>query len=648
MTGRSVDVLVAGGGPAGSTAARTLSQRGLSVLLVDDGAPANYDVTISGAAFVMSGASTSAARRLDDLELVFGAQRRRTLSAPDLYAYDWRSFREQLLAAAIASGATKIDGRVDQRLRVRAAAGEVFAVDARHVVIATGAAHVCPPGIAVSQRMRGVDLGSGTALHFSTPAVTDTTGRMACARIVPGPDGMCTVTVTALHRPVDLFHATLAEIRDADPRFDSAEPIGPVVSAPVNASFSPDTCVHNGQLLVGGAAGLTNPFTGEGISYATQSGATAATCIADHPDDPIAAAAEYRRRTTAAYVGYFETARHTSRRYHLAWRALGATLHTDGTFFTKARRALILPEGLDRLSGRHRIAVPAADSLLVKAFLANCDAIQIAAVRTEWPFLARLFAASEGEQLRPAVPFLAATLCAGGPPPANAAAIAAGIELASLAMLAFIGAPADPRRPARGVDWACATRVLAGDFLIAVAAKLVAGAGGPRFSWSFAEWLTELIALRTRQLDRADDAAAVELFGSLFEFPCRIGAELAEVPSEAAKTLREYGYECGRAFLFAEDLAALRGKPNRLDTDLAGLLTDRISSFPDLLGNQHLTAAALAGDELRTAAGRAVETAMTKAYDRALDQLAGLPERPAGILRAFAATVRADLTERKR
>jgi geranylgeranyl pyrophosphate synthase len=77
------------------------------------------------------------------------------------------------------------------------------------------------------------------------------------------------------------------------------------------------------------------------------------------------------------------------------------------------------------------------------------------------------------------------------------------------------------------------------------------------------------------------DAAAV--FGALFEFPARLGAVLGESAAPVVQALRDYGNHCGRAFLFAEDALALRGRRTRLDTTLAGMLRSDISALPDLL-----------------------------------------------------------------
>ncbi|MFF8639070.1 FAD-dependent monooxygenase [Streptomyces pilosus] len=54
---------------------------------------------------------------------------------------------------------------------------------------------------------------------------------------------------------------------------------GEWATAPFRLGFSPDRCVADGILLVGDAAGLVNPFTGEGVSYALESGRTAAAVV---------------------------------------------------------------------------------------------------------------------------------------------------------------------------------------------------------------------------------------------------------------------------------------------------------------------------------------------------------------------------------
>src|SRR5262252_10928177 len=70
----------------------------------------------------------------------------------------------------------------------------------------------------------------------------------------------------------------------------------------------------HGLLLTGDAAGLVNPFTGEGIAYALESGQIAAQVITHALARPHAAAAEnvlqtYPAALQDAYGGYYALGR---------------------------------------------------------------------------------------------------------------------------------------------------------------------------------------------------------------------------------------------------------------------------------------------------------------------------------------------------
>ncbi|WP_433021824.1 FAD-dependent monooxygenase [Kribbella sp. CA-294648] len=595
------DVLVIGGGPAGAVAATRLAGMGVSVLLVDSasGFRPPYDVVLSES--TISGLPVELPTRpVNSLRLRFGSRDSRVVPVPELYLCDQAIFRERLLQAAADAGVTVVKGtatlEAGSRLVVQDSDGTTFAPDAAHVVLATGGSGPLtrPPaqqasGFTYSRLVYGSERSPETTLYLSAP--TTPGGTTTSAWVLQGPDDTCTLTITTSNRDrsgEELFAETVAELSAVEPYFAKIRATCPGVGADTNFGFSADTCVDQGRILVGDAAGLTNPFTGEGISSAVQSGTIAANCIAQALDDPAAAASQYRDEVTRTFVGYFETNEHAVRRYQLAWRTMAATLTDDSPFFTKARRAMILPAGLRSVGSRQEIDLNPADSLLVKSFITTCDSLESAAVRTEWPLLVRLLAANEGplaHGLRPAVPFLAAVVAGGSPPPEAAAQVAAGIELATLAILAFVGAPEAPGSPERGIDWARATTVVASDFLLSVAADLVVGVGHPSLPWAFADWVRELTALRIGRLqpDGLLRTPAAELFGALFEFPCRAGAELAGLPLNRSAQLRDHGYHSGKAFLYAEDLRALHARPTRLDTTHDHLLRSRVSALPDLL-----------------------------------------------------------------
>jgi flavin-dependent dehydrogenase len=685
----TTEVLVVGAGPAGAVTALALARQGIDTVLVgDDDAGPGYDVVLSAPAqraLATVGAlgDVPLEPAAVDLRLGLGAGPGRPLADAGAAVCDRRRLTEALRHAAMAAGATFVRGRVanlerDEDEIHHASIVPTGEVVADHVVLATGAGAgvdagagpgpltpaPSPPavGLAVAQRFR---LGTAAAgdrrivLVLPPPATIDPQEQPTCVWLLPGvTEGLCTIGASRLgegYGAEELIVTALDVLHD----LDVGQPVGPLASGPIDSGFVPAQAVHGGRLLIGDAAGLVNPFTGEGLSSALQSGLLAARSIADRLDDPVAAARVYGHRLATTFVGHFETARHAARRYHLAWRVLAATAASDRPLFAKARRAVLMPDGLAGLTADERMDLPAADAALLGPFLVACDEVAITTVRGEWPFLTRLLVAGDVRhaRLRPAVLFFAG-LAAGSrddgvPVPVTHATVGAAIELATLGALAFLGpevpGPED-RIAARTVDWATATTVLAGDFLLSQASRLVAEAA-PEASWSFADWLAELTALRSARLDpvagsagpTGSTGAAADLFAALLEFPARLGGQLGGAPPEVVRALRDAGHHCGRATLYADDVLALRGERTRLDATLRALLESRISTLPDLLDDPTLTADDLTGSAvLHASALSAVVAACRSARQDALGAVAGIPHPAAArILHQFVTTTAA-------
>ncbi|WP_410671105.1 NAD(P)/FAD-dependent oxidoreductase [Amycolatopsis sp. cmx-4-68] len=468
------------------------------------------------------------------------------------------------------------------------------------------------------------------------PPADDPRGRPRCVWLAPGPGGG-TVGASALGavEADDLLTEAIEALAELDPRVRKCVPAGPVVSGPLSCGFSPGSAAGPGGLRAGNAAGLVNPFTGEGLSGAVQSGRLAARAILSAPDDPAAARRAYERLLASAFVGYFETARHAARRYHLAWRVLAAGAGSEHPFHAKGRRAVVLPEGASALAGAEPLDLPPATRVRLLPFLAACDEVCLSLVRGDWPFLARMFTADREEKLllRPAIGFFAALVAGGAPPARGDASVAAAIELATLGALAFLG-PAVTPREVRGVDWESAATVLAGDYLLGQASRLIAEAA-PELAWSFSDWLGELAALRATVVATGVGAEAV--FASLFEFPLRIGAALGGAD---AGPFRVYGAVLGRAFLRTEDVLALRGERTRLDVTLADLFDGRISALPETLPG--LSAGSVSPETVRVAmaAGRRVRAELESACSAVVHPLASQ------VLRAVSEFVTGPLAER--
>lgn len=595
-------------------------------------AGAAHDIMVSDVAagrLADLGVDLSDHPRIAEFELRFPACTR-TITGSAAIVMDAGTLRERLIEAAVRAGA--------EFTREQPDAG------ARHVVVATGATSVSQ-GFACAGRFGGIDIKERILLAPVIPAA-DPRSKPAMVTVLPGGDGTATIWLARLGAapatgPDLLLAEMLAALAQGDSRFDDVHALGPAVSGFLPAGFSPQRLGEARELIVGDAAGLVNPFTGEGLGAALLSGKLAADAITRYPDDPGAARAWYAQQLSAEYVGYFETARHAARRYHLVWRMLEAAASSDHVFLTRARRAVLLPEGTETVSDQ-RVPIEGRDRGLTGPFLFGCDEVQIATLRVQWPFLARLLVSGSGfprHRLRSGLLFLAGLLAEDGTPDVGRATPAAAIELATLGTLAFHGVEQGRPATSRSVDWAGATLVLAGDFLLSQGSRLIAESA-PELSYAFADWLAELSELRAERLGAGTSTAAA-VHASLMEFPARTGALLGGSGSETVATMRGIGNALGEAFACAEDVLALNGQRTRLDAKLVTMVATRTSTIPDVTATSpDLVAAHLADRHFQTIALTATRQACTDALKRARAAIGSVPGPAARrILLAYATAI---------
>ena len=89
------------------------------------------------------------------------------------------------------------------------------------------------------------------------------------------------------------------------PLLKDARPVGPIKGYPLRVDFPESVPLIDGAIAVGEAIGLVNPFTGEGIDYALESGQIAAECILAAHDFTLAGLREYPRRLDERFRRYF-------------------------------------------------------------------------------------------------------------------------------------------------------------------------------------------------------------------------------------------------------------------------------------------------------------------------------------------------------
>ncbi|MFC0007670.1 geranylgeranyl reductase family protein [Micromonospora siamensis] len=304
------DLAVVGGGPAGLSAAHAAARAGVRTLVVERATHPRYKTCGGGLigtslAEVADRIEVPAHDHVDRVSFTRDGRRGFTRQAgePLVAMVRREEFDDRLRAAAIMAGAEVREGVAVRALeedpdgvRLRLAGGEQ--VRARTVVGADGSSGITSRHVGV--RHRQVDLG--LELEVPVPPVEQRRwrGRLlldwgpvpgSYAWVFPKRDRL-TVGVIAARGQGERTRAYLRDFVDRlglsglTPEHDSGH---------LTRCREADSPLRRGRVLVvGDAAGLLEPWSREGISYALRSGRLAGEAVA--ADDPDAYEREVRRR----------------------------------------------------------------------------------------------------------------------------------------------------------------------------------------------------------------------------------------------------------------------------------------------------------------------------------------------------------------
>ena len=353
------DVIVVGAGPAGSATAYHLARTGLDVLVLEKTEFPREKVCGDGLtpravkSLVAMGIDTSESAgwiRNRGLRILGGGMRLQ-LPWPELASFpDYGLVRprldfDDLLAChAVKAGArlyerTTVTGPVldDATRRVvgvtaKGEGGEPLTFRAPLVVAADG--NSSRLGLSLGLRKRDDrPMGVAVRTYFRSPRHDDDWLESWLElwdgeKLLPGygwvfgvGDGTSNVGLGILNTSAafgnvdyrDLLHRWIDGM-PAEWGFTPEHQTGPVRGAALPMGFNRTPHYTRGLLLVGDAGGMVNPFNGEGIAYAMESGALAAEVVAQALDRPSASAREralqaYPQALKDAYGGYYTLGR---------------------------------------------------------------------------------------------------------------------------------------------------------------------------------------------------------------------------------------------------------------------------------------------------------------------------------------------------
>lgn len=413
----------------------------------------------------------------------------------------------------------------------------------------------------------------------------------------------------------------LVSLTRLDPRFGDMTLDGRLRGAPLPCGFDPGACAGPGIVLVGDAAGLVDPFSGEGIDTALESGRVAAQvldCALALRDPHSADLREYGALLDERYGDRFKLGQGLVKTYGFMWKLLDSTVDIPRPLFSCIRES-IMNYGV--ASSTVDLAPLELDGHFDE--LGIMDDIQ--AVRHElrtatisgFPLLGQVtsrVADPVAQGLRSSILLLCHAV---GRADRDASVTAAtAIELACLAILVQDDVldqdPPMGRVSAEGVQWGNLFAVTAANDLLTRSYRLATSLG-PDVSTMMSRASASVCIGKLREFQHAGhpvltaqryvDIVGLQT-GTTFALACRVGAWLGHLSEGTAWHLARYGWNLGVASRLMSDLAAvLDDRESRSDS--CSLEPDRaILSFPLVLALNSPAGRDLVNDSLAASSPR--------------------------------------------
>jgi len=316
MTQNMADVVIIGAGPGGSSAAYWLARRGLDVRLLDK-SEFPRDKTCGDGIAPRSLAALDRMGLLAKLNTprftaarAFGPGGRQMCASMGIRGSHYPQYslvirraefddavrRHAIDAGAAFSGGFNVQSVLNAGERVVVSgqrSGRMEVIEARLAIVAVGANMALLKSIGILKRVPQMILAARAYFEGLDPKddlldfYFNDVIRPGYGWIFPLGDGTANVGAgflskrgrkTTTREALDFFLERNAAARE---RLNGAQRIGPVKGYPLRIDFATAPTFGDRTLLVGEAAGLVNPLTGEGIDFALESGEIAAEFAAD-------------------------------------------------------------------------------------------------------------------------------------------------------------------------------------------------------------------------------------------------------------------------------------------------------------------------------------------------------------------------------